>query len=212
MTRPDSTLITMILDRSGSMGDVRESTIDGFNEFLKGQKTLPGEAKLSLIQFDHEYEVNYLARDIKYVSRLNLDTYEPRGSTALLDAIGRTIEETGKALAAMDEEKRPSKVIVVITTDGHENASQTFTRPKVMEMIKEQKDKYQWEFIYLGANQDAIQAGASLGIGMQNAMNYQSTEKGATIMYASLSASIGRARGGGTLDFLEDERLANSSS
>src|SRR5689334_14920077 len=114
MTKANSTLITVILDRSGSMGSVRYATIKGFNEFLQGQKAGPDEAKISLIQFDDHYEVNYLAKRIQEAAPLSHETYIPRGGTALVDAIGRTLIETGKTLEAMREEERPSKVFVVI--------------------------------------------------------------------------------------------------
>ena len=130
------TEIISIVDRSGSMQSILDDAIGGFNTFLAAQQRQPGEAKLSLILFDHEYQVVHQAVDIQQVEPLNQDTYVPRGSTALLDAVGKTIDAVGERLAATAESERPSQVIVSILTDGYENASQTYSKPKVAEMIK----------------------------------------------------------------------------
>lgn len=210
MTKPNSTLIAIILDRSGSMQSVKDATIKGFNEFLQGQKAVPGECKLSLVQFDDQYEVNYLAKNIQEATPLNHETYQPRGSTALLDAIGRTIIQTGKGLEGMAETDRPSKVIIVIQTDGFENASREFDKLKISDMIKHQRDVYQWEFIFLGAGQDAIMSAASIGISSATAMTYNNTETGTKAMYSTLSASISRSRSGGSSAWTDEERKVNS--
>lgn len=164
MTRPDSCAIAVVLDRSGSMRSIRDATIEGFNEFLAAQKAVPGEAALTLAQFDHEYDIVHDAAPLANVEPLNTTTYVPRGSTALLDAIGRTIDGLGKRLAAMPEHNRPSRIIVAIMTDGLENASQTFTRARIFEMITHQRERYSWQFMFLGADQDAIAIGRDYGI------------------------------------------------
>lgn len=213
MTRPDLTLINVILDRSGSMGHLQDATITGFNEFLKGQAAAPGKAKVSLIQFDNAYQVDYLAKDILEAPLLTRETYQPRGGTALLDAIGRTIIETGKALSEMHESDRPGKVIVVIDTDGHENASREFDRHRINDMITEQRDKYKWEFIFLGANQDAIATAAAMGIARGSSMNTKSSLDGIDRKYASVSAYSTRIRSGASgssAGFTDEERTANS--
>ena len=140
------TEIVSIVDRSGSMQSILDDAIGGFNTFLAAQQRQPGEAKLSLILFDHEYQIVHQAVDIQQVEPLNQDTYVPRGSTALLDAVGKTIDAVGERLAATPESERPSQVIVSILTDGYENASQTYSKPKVAEMIKHQTEKYSWAF------------------------------------------------------------------
>jgi len=188
--KEDLTDINIVLDRSGSMSSVRDDTIGGFNTFLQSQKEAPGEAQLTLVQFDHEYEIVYNGVDVQSVSELTTKTFVPRGSTALLDAIGRTINSTGARLAEMPEEERPGKVIFVILTDGEENSSAEFTKDQINEMIKLQTEIYNWDFVFLGANQDAIKTGASIGIVAGNAMTYAATADGVGDTYRSSGASM----------------------
>lgn len=214
MPLKDSTLITVILDRSGSMGGLRQATITGFNEFLEGQKAAPGAARISLIQFDDKYEVNYLAKPIQEAVPLTMETYEPRGGTALLDAIGQTIIETGISLAWLPEASRPEKVIVVIDTDGEENSSKDFNHKKIGDMIRHQTDVYKWEFIFLGANQDAIMTAAAIGIRAGNAMSTKATMDGMGAKFGSVNAYVTRSRGAngqslGSNSFTDEERTAN---
>ncbi len=193
------TSINVVLDRSGSMASLTQDTIGGFNTFLKEQKTVPGEALFTLAQFDHEYELVHDCVPIADVPELNTTSYVPRGSTALLDALGRTILATGIKLAAMKEEDRPSKVIFVVLTDGQENHSKEHTHAKIMEMIKHQTDAYKWQFVYLGANQDAIQAGSTMGFtyGTNSSYNYNATKGGTRRSYRLISESLTSARLGG---------------
>src|SRR5688500_13147998 len=179
--------VTVILDRSGSMEAIASDVIGGFNQFLTDQQRQPGDCRLTLVQFDDQYEVVYLARPIGDASRLTKNTFEPRGSTALLDAIGCTIDTTGTRLAALPEAERPHRVLVVIITDGEENASVDYTRERVFDMISSQQAVYGWSFLFLAANQDAIAAAATVGIGAQQSMNFAAT--GAGILAASLSMS-----------------------
>src|SRR5580693_1330174 len=158
------TEIAIVLDRSGSMASMAKEAIGGFNGFLDSQQKLPGDARLTLVLFDHEHIVKYDERPIKDVSPLDEHTYEPRGTTALLDAIGRTINTIGERLDKTPEPERPGKVIIAILTDGLENASQEFKPKQIRSMIEHQREKYSWEFIYLGANQDAIEVGETMGI------------------------------------------------
>ena len=141
--------IICIIDRSGSMGIIKNDAIGGFNTFLEEQKKLPGEATLTYIQFDTEYEVVHENKPLKDVQPINGSIYIPRGRTALLDAVGKTIDATGRRLANTPEENRPEKIIVAILTDGEENASHQYNLSKIKEMIKHQKEKYSWEFIFL---------------------------------------------------------------
>lgn len=167
--RSDLTDITVVLDRSGSMATCREEAENGLNAFIDKQKAEPGEAAFTLVQFDNEYEAVHSAVPIKDVPKFTLVT---RGMTALLDALGRAINETGARLSAIAEAERPGLVVFVILTDGQENASHEFKRPQVREMLERQERDYQWKFIYLGANQDAFAEAGGLGISTAAAANY----------------------------------------
>ncbi len=162
---PDAlTEIAFVLDRSGSMQSCLEGAIAGFNGFLKSQQTEPGRARFTLVKFDDQYEVAYASEPIGSVAPLDTKSFVPRGSTALLDAIGKTIDDLGKKLAAEPEAARPALVIFAILTDGLENASTQFTWKEISDRIAHQRDVYQWEFAFLGANQDAIATAANLSI------------------------------------------------
>lgn len=169
----DATHIAVLLDRSGSMGAVKDETISGFNYFLKEQKAVGDNAFFTLVQFDSQStDVVHEARPVRDVPDLNQDTYQPRGSTPLLDALGETINSTGKTLAAIPEANRPDKVVFVVITDGEENASHKFTKTQVKEMIDHQTAKYNWQFVYLGANQDAFAEAGAVGISVANAADF----------------------------------------
>ena len=171
--KTDYSDITLVLDRSGSMEAVRNDTIGGFNAFLKDQQSAGvGEATVSLIQFDDIIESVYRAIPLADARPLTVQTFVPRGSTALLDAVGQTIEETGARLAGLPEAERPDKVIFVIVTDGQENASRKYSMAQIGEMISHQRDSYQWEFVFLGANQDAIATAAHIGVPQAAALTY----------------------------------------
>lgn len=203
----DVTDITMVLDRSGSMGPVQLQTIESFNKFLRDQQALPGEASLSLIQFDDLYEPNYVAAPLKSAAFLTTQTYQPRGLTALLDALGKTLTDTGNRLAALQEHARPQRVLFVIYTDGLENASVEYTREKVFQMIKHQREVYKWEFLYLGANQDAIATAAGMGIARTSA----ATVCGQTVnsTYAAVSRKVAAYRVTGVAEAFTDEERVN---
>ncbi len=178
--------ITIVLDRSGSMSNVATDTIGGFNTFLDSQKKTPGTATFTLHQFDGKFETVVNAEDIQKVQDLTSKTFVPRGMTALLDAIGRSVTDAGARLEKLPEGERPAKVIFVILTDGYENSSREFTREQIFKMVEHQKEKYSWEFVYLGANQDAIQVGGSLGINAQSSMTYASNTLGTQALYRGL--------------------------
>lgn len=160
------TEIIVITDRSGSMGSVQKDTIGGFNAFLaEQQKSVEGRCLLTYCQFDHEYEVVHEALPIEKMKPLDNTTFVPRGSTALFDAVGRTIDDVGQRLANTPEDKRPGNVVVVILTDGGENASSPkYKNGKLQEMVKHQADAYDWTFIFLGQNIDAFAGGAAIGL------------------------------------------------
>lgn len=179
--------ITVLLDRSGSMSSVTDATIDGFNEFVSGQKAAGSNACLSLVQFDDQYEPNYEEVAITLVQPLNRDTYQPRGMTALHDALGKTIVRTGERLRAIPEHDRPDKVIFVIQTDGLENNSKEYTDEAVKKMVRHQEDVYNWEFVFIGANQDAVLTGAQLGVKSGSSLSYGHTDHGTQSAFRSVS-------------------------
>ena len=192
--RADLTEIAFVLDRSGSMNPITADAIGGFNTFLLAQQALSGQARLTLVLFDHEYLVAHNNVDIHAVPPLDNKTYVPRGMTALLDAVGRTIDDMGVRLAGTPEEDRPAKVIVAILTDGQENASRDYTFAKVSAMIKHQQEKYSWEFIFLAANQDAIAAAGAISIQPKDAIAFQATPMGVRAAHDQLSAEITKRR------------------
>lgn len=204
--RQDLTDISIVLDRSGSMSAVRDDTIGGFNAFIEGQRKVPGECNVSLMQFDDQFDTVYSGKAVAEAPLLNAETFVPRGSTALLDAIGRTINATGARLSALTEDQRPAKVLFVIVTDGGENASKEFNRAKVFEMIGTQKSTYKWDFVFLGANQDAIQAGSSLGIAAASSMTYASNSAGTQKAFASVGRMATDYRSGGSATFTSQDR------
>lgn len=207
MTKPNSSVIAVVMDRSGSMGDLRKETISGFNSFLQTQKAEPGECKMFYSQFDDFYDIVHNFTDLKDVPELTEETYVPRGYTALRDAIGRTINIVGKRLADMKEEERPSNVIFVIQTDGIENASREFTWDQVKEMIKKQTDEYSWNFLFFGAGPEAFDQAEVMGVSVGASMNYAASPTGTQALFASASANVSHARATGqTRDFTDEER------
>lgn len=169
------TEIAFILDRSGSMESMAGAAIDGFNRMLREQQAEPGQARLTLVLFDDQYEVPVNSLPVSEVVELDATTYVPRGSTALLDAVGRTIDELGARLAATPEPERPGQVIVAILTDGMENASLRHTWQDISRRIRHQTENYQWKFLFLGANQDAIATAGRMSIQAADAANFQAT-------------------------------------
>jgi uncharacterized protein YegL len=195
--RPDLTEIAFVLDRSGSMNAIAGDAIGGFNTFLSQQQALPGAAHLTLVLFDHEYLVVHDNVKIADVAPLNERTYVPRGMTALLDAVGRTVDAIGVRLAATPEDQRPAKVIVAILTDGLENASRDYTAARVSEMIRHQQQKYSWEFIFLAANQDAIATAGALAIQPKDAIAFTATGQGVRMAMARVSEETALRRRSG---------------
>lgn len=203
--KDNSSFIAVVLDRSGSMGAVVRPTIDGFNEFVKKQREVPGEATLLLAQFDDEYEVVF-EKPLPDAPELTDKTFVPRGTTALYDAIGRTIQNVGRSLEARPESERPSKVIFVIITDGFENASKDFSQAKIKEMIAHQKFVYSWDFVFLGANQDAVLTAAGFGISGASALSYNSNPLSLRAASASLSNYTTTVRTGNVTSFTAQDR------
>ncbi|MGP4108117.1 vWA domain-containing protein [Virgibacillus sp. L01] len=187
------TEIIFLLDRSGSMAGLESDTIGGFNAFTGKQCQLEGETILTSVLFDDKYEVLWNGVDANSI-RLTENEYYVRGTTALLDAVGKTILDVGYRLSRTREEQHPDNVIVVITTDGMENASREFSYKKVKELIKHQQDKYKWEFIFMGANIDAAKEANNIGIVEQNAYNFEASEKGVERMYDIASEMVSENR------------------
>lgn len=185
------TEIISIIDRSGSMSTIVNDAIGGFNTFLADQKTVPGEGRMTLALFDDKYDVLYAGKQLAEAEPLSHKTFVPRGGTALLDAIGRTLNEQG---ARIKNEGWADKVIVCILTDGGENQSREFTQEKVKEMVKH-CESHGWSFVFLAANQDAFAAGASYGISGAHTMAFASNSAGTQTAYASMSATTRSLRG-----------------
>ena len=200
----NNTDITMILDRSGSMGRIHEQVICSFNHFLTEQKAVKTKATISLIQFDDQYEVNYEGIDIQEANDLNAQTYEPRGMTALNDAIGRTILNMKKRL-----QDTKDNVVVVITTDGLENASSEFTRSKIREMIKECEEKLDWKFMYLAADDASFdeydEMGMERGRSFKSGRGRRGYDNAAKLMSAKMAGWRGSSDEA-DLDFTDKER------
>jgi hypothetical protein len=161
---PNLTEIAYILDRSGSMQPMQEPAVAAFNAFVKAQLDVPGDARLSLIQFDDAYEVPIAAYRVQDVPQLTAATYNPRGMTALLDAIGRTVKDIDRRLSALPDMEKPGKVILAIFTDGMENASHEYTPKHISDLIRLYRDEKGWEFLFLAANQDAIASAGAMHI------------------------------------------------
>ncbi len=169
MTDPNLTHLYFLLDRSGSMQSIVEDTVGGFDAFIAEQRKTSGECKVTLAQFDDAYEEVYADRPIADVPSLVL---QPRGTTALLDSIARLVNDAGERLAALPEDERPGTVIVGIMTDGLENASREWSHPQVKALIERQTNDYAWQFLYLGADQDAVEVGMSIGVGAGHSVTY----------------------------------------
>ncbi|WP_183098272.1 vWA domain-containing protein [Nocardioides pelophilus] len=169
MTRADLTHLYFLLDRSGSMQSIKTDTEGGFAAFIDEQRKTPGECRVTLAQFDNEYDVVYSDKVLADVPPLDL---QPRGSTALLDAMGRLVTSAGAELAALPEDERPATVIVAVMTDGYENASHEWTHPAIKALVEQQTNDYSWQFLYMGADQDAIEVGVSLGVSAAASVTY----------------------------------------
>lgn len=204
------TKIIVVLDESGSMSTIRKDTVGGFNTFIQDQRKVPGTADVTVVSFNSRPKTIHDSVPLTSDSlELNDSNYRPSGNTALLDAIGLAITSTGEKLSALPESDRPGKVIVVILTDGEENASTDYRRSQINEMITHQREKYSWDFVFLGANQDAFHEAGKLGISRGSTMSYAASAQGMSTNYANLSKSISRSRvGGSSVSFTDAERKA----
>lgn len=208
MTNADKTLIAALLDRSGSMRSIADDMRGGFDSFIVAERGQPGATVVTLAQFDDRYEVVYENTPIATVPALVLD---PRGMTALLDALGRFITEVGAGLAALPEDERPGEVTVLVMTDGHENASAQWTVEAVRTLIAQQESVYGWDFVFLGANMDAVEVGTSLGFAPGKSLTYDAEPGAVAGAWDAVSNYTARKRSRGakpapSIAFSEAER------
>ena len=188
------TEIVFILDRSGSMSGLEQDTIGGFNSLIEKQKKEEGEAYISTVLFDHDSEVLHDRVDLDKIQPMTEKEYYVRGSTALLDAVGSTIEHIEMIHKYARPEDVPEHTVFVITTDGYENASSKYTSDAVKKMVKEKTDKCGWEFIFLAANIDAVETAENIGIRRERAANYRQTKEGVERSYYAMSEAITSVR------------------
>jgi uncharacterized protein YegL len=184
------TELVFILDRSGSMSGLESDTIGGYNALLQKQKKEIGEAVITTVLFDDKYELLHDRINLRGIDSITDKEYFVRGSTALLDAVGKTISKIGSAQKHTVEDERAEHVMFVITTDGMENASREFNYEKIRQMIEHQKSKYGWEFIFLGANIDAIDTAERFGISKDRATNYNADSEGTLLNYEVISETV----------------------
>lgn len=203
MTAADLTLIAVLVDRSWSMTHCREEMEGGLNDLIDKQRGEPGRAEVALAQFDHEYEFVWRPQPLEQVVKYSL---APRGNTALLDAMGDFIKDIGKNLAGRPEAERPGKVIVCVVTDGEENSSRRYRRADIKGLVERQQGLYQWEFMFLGANIDAVSEASNLGIRREHALTFNTANAGIT--YAAASNYIATSRAGNLAAFSDTDREA----
>jgi hypothetical protein len=185
------TEITVLLDRSGSMHAVQEETVEGFAAFVQKQRQVGGPCRLTLHQFDTVYETVYCNRPIHRVPSLRL---VPRGGTALLDAMGKCIRDNADRTARLSVASRPFRTIMVIITDGLENSSREFRRGHISSLVRHHTEHQDWQFVYLGANQDAIYEAGRIGIDQDAAMTYTANHRGTTNAWGATAEAVARHR------------------
>jgi len=194
------TELVFILDKSGSMAGLESDTIGGYNALLGKQQKEPGEAVVTTILFDDGYEILHDRINIRGIRPITEKEYFVGGCTALLDAVGKTIHKIGNAQKHTSEELRADKVMFVITTDGMENASREYSYAKIKEMIERQQKRYGWEFIFLGANIDALSMAEKVGINPDRAANYNADGEGTRLNYEAVSFAVSEMRSGRAID------------
>jgi uncharacterized protein YegL len=204
VTDANKTLIGILVDRSGSMQSCKTDMEGGINTLIEEQAEQPGDCEVTLAQFDTQYEYVWETRAIAKAEKYKLT---PRGGTALLDAMGKFITEIGEQLADRKAAKRPGKVVIVVVTDGYENSSKEWTRSDVKDLVTQQKNIYSWEFMFLGANMDAVAEGGSIGISPRASMTFDAQNSAAVgAAYAATSNLISGYRGGQSIQYTEADR------
>ena len=202
MTDPNYTALLLIIDRSGSMASIRTEMIGSLTTLLREQAEQPGLLTVDVVTFDDQAETAHVLAD----PRSLVVELEPRGMTALLDAVGLGVTEFGSRLAAMPEHARPGTVLVVVATDGAENASRQWTPPAIKGLLERQRGDYGWDFVFLGANQDAITTGTELGFAPESAIDFDADAEGTQNVIASASHYLSTSRSGGRGSFTQEER------
>lgn len=192
--RNNTTELVFILDRSGSMAGLEADTIGGFNSMIEKQKKQDGKCYVSTILFDHETQVVHDRVELSSVKPMTGNDYFVRGSTALIDAIGSSIHHIANIHKYARPEDVPQNTMFVITTDGMENASRKYSSSEVKGMIEKEKEKYGWEFIFIGANIDAVETAKHLGINSDRAVNYHADSKGTDVLYSTVSNAVSNMR------------------
>lgn len=205
MTDSNLTHICMILDCSGSMQSVKPATISGYNEFIEAQQKAPGRAVVDLVLFNHDVLAKYAGQPVQKVRMLTAKDYTCDGNTALYDAMGSTIDALGISLAGTVEARRPGRVVVVLMTDGMENASKNYLAGRVSTLVKHQRETYAWEFVFLGANQDAVLTGATMGVPTSSSVTYCASTIGTRSTFQVTSAKVAALRAG------DDDALSYST-
>ena len=198
------TEIVFILDRSGSMGGLESDTIGGYNSMLKKQQEEEGEALISTVLFDDQTEILHDRKDVKKVKPITKKEYYVRGCTALLDAVGGAIHHISHVQKAMPEDERPEKTLFIITTDGMENASKEYTYDKVKKMVEKKKSKEHWEFIFLGANIDAVAVAGRFGVAESRAVRYECDSAGTALDFHVMSKLVSKVRSCESAEMLEE--------
>lgn len=194
------TEMVFILDKSGSMSGLEEDTIGGYNAMLQKQQAVEGECRITTVLFDHGYELLHDRIDLQAVSLISDNEYQVGGTTALLDAIGKTIHKIGNAQKHTADDYRAEKVMFVIITDGLENSSREYSAEKVRAQIERQKTRYGWEFIFLGANIDAVQTAGRFGIAPDRAIDYLADSEGTELNFRVMSRAAASFRETGNVD------------
>ena len=194
------TEMVFILDRSGSMSGKEADTIGGFNSLIEKQKREEGDCLVSVVLFDHEIEVLYDRVPVRDMPEMTEKQYYTRGCTALLDAMGGAIHHIGNVHKYAREGDRPAKTVFVITTDGFENASRKYTAEKVRSMVQHEQDKYGWEFLFLGANIDAVETARHYGLKEGHAVRFHNDKRGIDLNYSIVSETVAKIRKGGIIE------------
>ena len=207
MTDQNKTAIAILVDHSGSMQAIRSDAEGAINAFLESQAKEPGECTCMVAEFDTEYDVVTPTMPIKDVPKYVL---EPRGGTALLDGIGKIVTDLGADLKAMPEDERPGTVIVVVQTDGQENSSREWKIDTIRDLLTQQREKYGWTFIFLGADENAVQTGVNYGFSANTSMAYGTATMDSAM--SGTSAMVSRTRAGGQAIFTQDERDASAGT
>lgn len=203
------TEIIFIIDASGSMYSLRDDTIGGFNQMIEDQKKEEGEAIITTVLFNSSVNVVHKRLNIKDVPAMSEKTYTPRGTTALLDAVGTTIGDIKAAQDKMDDSKKPENTMVVITTDGMENASKEYKQPQIKEMLEDYQKNYGWKFVFIGANIDSVKTAENMGVVRGMSANYVPDKEGTETLYGTVSKAVTSVRKTSSLDASWSEAIDN---